>query len=140
VGFCNVSLCGFCNVWVFLVICALYSEVFLNLTEIFLTLTEVFPYFSLSCKASSRVKPAKTRHDPRTLPSCCFVLYIFCVILPIFLCCSMYFCVVICIVCFLMFPILFVCICVLNNCHRVATQLQLNISHHICHDCINTEK
>ena len=25
------------------------------------------------------------------------------------------------------FPVLFVCICVLNNCHRVATQLQLNI-------------
>jgi hypothetical protein len=27
------------------------------------------------------------------------------------------------------FPVLFVCICVLNNCHRVATQLQLNISY-----------
>jgi len=25
------------------------------------------------------------------------------------------------------FSVLFVCICVLNNCHRVATQLQLNI-------------
>ena len=25
------------------------------------------------------------------------------------------------------FPVLFVCICVLNNCHRVAIQLQLNI-------------
>jgi len=29
------------------------------------------------------------------------------------------------------FPVLFVCICVLNYCHRVATQLQLNISYHI---------
>jgi hypothetical protein len=29
------------------------------------------------------------------------------------------------------FPVLFVCICVLNNCHRVATQLQLNISYHM---------
>jgi hypothetical protein len=27
------------------------------------------------------------------------------------------------------FPVLFVCICVLHNCHRVATQLQLNISY-----------
>jgi len=46
------------------------------------------------------------------------------------LCCSMYFC-VLCIVCFVAFPVLFVCICALNNCHRVATQLQLNISYHI---------
>jgi len=48
-----------------------------------------------------------------------------------FLCCSMYFCVVLCIVCFVMFSVLFACICVLNNCHRVATQLQLNMSYHI---------
>ena len=40
----------------------------------------------------------------------------------------MYFC-VLCIVCFVTFPVLFVCVCVLNNCHRVATQLQLNIYH-----------
>jgi hypothetical protein len=33
--------------------------------------------------------------------------------------------VVLCIVC--------VCICVLNYCHRMATQLQLNISYHIIH-------
>jgi hypothetical protein len=39
------------------------------------------------------------------------------------------FCVVLCDVCFVPFPVLFVCICVLNNCHRVATQLQLNISY-----------
>jgi len=38
----------------------------------------------------------------------------------------MYFC-VLCIVCFVTFPVLFVCICVLNNCHQVAIQLQLNI-------------
>jgi hypothetical protein len=42
----------------------------------------------------------------------------------------MYFCVVLCIVCFVMFTVLFVCICVLNYCRRVATQLQLNISYH----------
>jgi hypothetical protein len=41
------------------------------------------------------------------------------------LCCSMYFCVVLCIVCFVSFSILFVCKWVLNYCHRVATQLQL---------------
>jgi hypothetical protein len=40
----------------------------------------------------------------------------------------MYFCVFF-IVCFVSFSVLFVCICVLNNCHRVATQLQLNIYH-----------
>jgi len=28
------------------------------------------------------------------------------------------------------FSVLFVCICVLYYCHRVATQLQLNISYH----------
>jgi len=43
----------------------------------------------------------------------------------------MYFCVVLYIVCFVTFLILFVCICVLNNCHQVTTQLQLNISYHI---------
>jgi hypothetical protein len=32
---------------------------------------------------------------------------------------------------FVLFSVLFVCICVLNYCHRVATQLQLNISYHI---------
>ena len=41
------------------------------------------------------------------------------------------FCVVLCIVCFVSFSVLFVCICVLYYCHRLATQLQLtNISYH----------
>jgi hypothetical protein len=48
-----------------------------------------------------------------------------------FSCCSIYFCVVLCIVCFVSFSELFVCICVLYYCLRVATQLQLNISYHI---------
>jgi hypothetical protein len=52
-----------------------------------------------------------------------------------FLCCSMYFC-VLCIVCFVTFRVLFVCICVLNECHRVATQLQLNISYRISYHII----
>jgi len=43
----------------------------------------------------------------------------------------MYFCFVLCIVCFVSFSVLFACICVLYYCHRVATQLQLNISYHI---------
>ena len=46
-----------------------------------------------------------------------------------FLCCSIYFC-VLCIVCFVSFSVLFVCICVLYYCYRVATQLQLNISYY----------
>jgi len=42
------------------------------------------------------------------------------------------FCVVVYIVCFVLFPALFVCKCVLYYCHRVATQLQLtNISYHL---------
>jgi hypothetical protein len=52
--------------------------------------------------------------------------------LPKFLCCTPNFCVVLCIVCFVSFCVLSVCKCVLYNCHRVATQLQLtNISYHI---------
>jgi hypothetical protein len=48
------------------------------------------------------------------------------------LCCSMHFYVVLCIVCFVSFSVLFVCIFVLYYCHRVVTQLQLtNISYHI---------
>jgi hypothetical protein len=39
------------------------------------------------------------------------------------------FCVVLCIVCFVTYSVFFLCICVLNYCHRVATQLQLNISY-----------
>jgi uncharacterized membrane protein len=72
------------------------------------TLTEVFPSFFLSCKANARVKPAKIRHEPHSSQ----------------LCCSMYF--------FVLFCVLSLCTCVLNNCQRVATQLQLNIYHIIC--------
>jgi len=43
----------------------------------------------------------------------------------------MYFCVVLCIVCFVLFSVLFGCIGVLYYCHRAATQLQLNISYHM---------
>ena len=79
------------------------------------TLTEVFPCFFLSCKANARVKPAKTGNGPHSSQ---------------FLCCSMYICAVLRIVCFASFSVLFVCICALYYCHRVATQLQLDISYH----------
>ena len=49
----------------------------------------------------------------------------------------MYFCVFLCIVCFVTYSVLFVCMCVLNYCHRVATQLQLNISYRIISYHIN---
>jgi hypothetical protein len=76
------------------------------------TLTEVFPCFFLRCTANSRVKPAKIGARPALN--------------------FQYFCVVICIVYFVSFCVLFVCNCVLNYCHPVATQLQLrNISYHI---------
>jgi hypothetical protein len=48
--------------------------------------------------------------------------FVFCSIFVLFV----YFC-VLCIVCFVTFLVLFVCIFVLNNCHRVVTQMQLNI-------------
>jgi hypothetical protein len=42
-----------------------------------------------------------------------------------------YFCVVLCICCFVSSRLSFVCKCVLSHCHRVATQLQLtNVSYH----------
>ena len=43
---------------------------------------------------------------------------------------------IICIVCFVSFSVLFVCKCVLKYCHRVATQLQLNISYIYCLFCV----
>jgi hypothetical protein len=75
-----------------LVICILYSEVFLNLTEGFLTLTEVFTCFFLSCKANARIKLTKTGHGSHSSTL-----------------------VVICVVCllFVLFYVLFVCKCVL---------------------------
>ena len=57
------------------------------------------------------------RGTAHTLPNFYVVLCIFCVVL--------------CIVWFVTFSVLCVCICVPNYCHRVATQLQLNVSYHI---------
>ena len=107
------------------------------------------------CKANARVKPAKTGHGPHSslflccstyflccsmYCSCsstyfCVVLCIVCVVLRIFVLFYVLFVlfyvffVVLCIVCFVSFSVLFVYKCVLYYCHRVATQLQLNIYH-----------
>jgi hypothetical protein len=54
--------------------------------------------------------------------------------------CSMHFYVVLCIICFVSFSVLFMCICVLNYCHRVATQLELNISYQIYHNARSHER
>jgi len=54
-----------------LLICILYSEVFL-------TLTEVFPCFFLSSKENDRVKLAKTGHGPHSS-----ILVVICVVLCI---------------------------------------------------------
>jgi hypothetical protein len=78
--------------WVFLVICILYFELFLNLTGVFLTLTEVFPCFFLSRKAHTRLKLAKKRHGP-----CSSTLVVICVVRLLFV----------------LFYVLFVCKCVL---------------------------
>ena len=83
------------------------------------TLTEVFPCFFISCKANARVKPAEMGHGPHSSQLLCYSMYFLC---------PMY-----CLFCDV--PLLFVCICVLNNCHRVATQLQLNISYLIISRC-----
>jgi len=81
------------------------------------TLTEVCPCFFLSCWGKCQ---GKTRKDGAR-PAIFLVVVLLCIF---FLSCSMYFC-VLCIVCFVTFSVLFVCICVLYYCHRVATQLQL---------------
>jgi len=70
------------------------------------TPNEVFPCFFLSCTANAKVKPAKTGHGPHSSKS--FVL--FCVLFV--LCRSVYF--------------VYVCVCVMYYCHRVATHLQFN--------------
>ena len=83
-GLVCVYMCAFCNVWTcvcvcvcrfctvgVLVICIVYSEVFL-------TLTEVFPCFSLSCKANAMVKVANTGHGSHSSK-----LFVICVVLCI---------------------------------------------------------
>jgi hypothetical protein len=68
-----------------LVICKMYSEIFLNLTEDFLTLNEVFPCFFLSFKANARVKLVENGARPALFHVSCY------------LCCSIIISVVLCI-------------------------------------------
>jgi hypothetical protein len=67
-----------------------------------------FPCFFLSCKANARVKPRKDGARPALI-----LIFVFFYVLFVFV----------------SFSVLFVVICVLYYCHRVATQLQLNISY-----------
>ena len=70
---------------------------------------EVFPWFFLICQSNAMVKQGK-KDDARPALFHTFR--------------------VVCIVCFVSFCVLFVCKCVLYDCHRVGTQLQLtNISY-----------
>jgi hypothetical protein len=92
-----------------LVLCILYSEVFLTMTEVFLILTEVYPCFFFSCKANSMVKLAKTGHGPHSSKLVVVCVFLLCMLLHV----------------------LFVCKYVLYYCHRVTTDLQLtNISYY----------
>jgi hypothetical protein len=120
-----ITIFFFINVYVVLFL-------FNNVIYVFLFYDCMFMYdhpdwgFSRAFSSLVRQMPGwypQRRGTARTLPNFCVALCIFCVL------CT--FCVVLCIVCFVTFPVLFVCICVLNNRHRVATQLQLNISYHI---------
>src|SRR5215813_2563718 len=89
--------------YIFLLLCLCFLTV---IHVLFSTLTEVFPCFFLSCKVNARAYLAKTGHGPHS--SLIVLFYVlFCV-----------HCVV---------HVLFVCKCVLYYCHRVSTQLQLNI-------------
>jgi hypothetical protein len=87
-GFRNMCVCEGFVMCVFLVMCILYLEVFLNLTETFFTLTEVFPYFFPSCKANAGVKLAKTVHGPHssTLVCVCVVRLLFVLLYVLFVC------------------------------------------------------
>jgi len=77
----NGYMCNVCVCVGVLIICVLYSEVFLNLTE-------VFPCFFLSCKANARVKLVKTGHGPHlsTLVVICVVRLLIVLFYILFVC------------------------------------------------------
>jgi len=112
--------CMFCIlifVFLFLSLCILF-DIFALFCVFFANwhspaiLTEVSPCSFLSCNANARVYFAKTGHGPHTSYLVYFVVpYI--------------------VVSIVLFYVLFVCECVPYYCHRVSTQLQLNIPHYI---------
>jgi hypothetical protein len=93
-------------IYVFLLLCLCILIVCLCMA----TLTEIFPCFFRSVVRQMPGYNSQRRGTAGPLPN---------------------FCVVLCIVYFVSFCVLSVCICVLYYCQRVATQLQLNISYHI---------
>ena len=56
----------------------MYIYVYCTLTEVFLNLTEVFPCLYFSCKANTRIKLAKTGHDPHS--STLVVICVVCIV------------------------------------------------------------
>ena len=117
---------SYCYVYVFLLTSMLCSVHSLPAGTLRLPWPRFFRAFSSVVRQMPGLNPQR-RDTARTLRNFCVVLCIFLCCSMYFLCCSMYFCVVLCVVCFVSFSVLFMCICVLNYCHRVATQLQLNI-------------
>jgi hypothetical protein len=77
-----VCLWGFCNMWVFLVICTLYFDWSFSYPD------WGFSVLFLSCKANARVKLAKTGHGPHssTLVCICVVRYLFVLFYVFFVC------------------------------------------------------
>jgi len=72
-------------IYVFLLLCLMYSYcifMYLHLASWHssATLIERFPCFSLRCKTSARVKPAKTWHGPHSSKMCVlfYVLFVLC--------------------------------------------------------------
>jgi hypothetical protein len=61
-------------------------NVYCTLTEVLLNLTEVFPCFFLSCKASARVKLAKTGHGPHSTTLVICVVWLFVLFYVLFVC------------------------------------------------------
>ena len=108
------SMCSYCSsMYSYCCLCILIVVyVFLEAA----TLTEVFPCFFLGCKANARVILAKTGQGPHSSKIVVFVL---------------------CIVCFVLFYVLFVCKCVLPpGDNPIAVNKYINKSHR-GHRCLS---
>jgi hypothetical protein len=98
-----------------------YDLVFLLYVYVWLPWLRFFHAFFSVVRQIPGQNPQR-RGTARTLPNFCVVLCIF------FVLCIFVLFYVLFVLCR---SLLFVCICVLYDCHRLATQLQLNISYHI---------